>query len=379
MAEIEIEPFTLEVPQAELDELRTRLDRTRWPAPLPGDDWTSGVPTGYLRTLVQRWRDEFDWRAAEARLNTYPQFMADIDGTPVHFIHVRSTHDDALPLLLTHGWPGSVFEFLDVINPLTQPDDEADAFHVVIPSLPGFGLSGPTSEPWDTDRIANAWCTLVSALGYNRFGVQGGDIGASVSPAAARAAPDRVVGVHLNGSQAFVPPDSVDEKTKAGFSDLERDRLDRIGAFMQREYGYIAIQSTRPQTLAYGLTDSPAGQLAWMVDKFKAWTWPTDALPEDVLGLDRLLEHVSLYWFTATAGTSAYTGYATASWGEPPAPSGVATGLIQFGHDIGIRRFVEREHRVTRWTDVDYGGHFAAMEVPEILVSDIQAFFRTLR
>ncbi len=379
MIAIDLNPFVLSIPQADLDDLRMRLERTRWPASLPGDEWSSGVPTNYLRTLTRRWLDEFDWRAAEARLNAYPQFTADIDGTAIHFLHVRSAQSDALPLLLTHGWPGSVFEFLDVIAPLTAPPEPADAFDLVIPSLPGFGLSGPTKEPWDVDRIANAWCLLMSALEYDRFGVQGGDIGASVAPAVARTAPHRVVGVHLNGAQAFVPPDTVDDETRAELSDLERDRLDRIGMFMQREYGYIAIQSTRPQTLAYGLTDSPVGQLAWMVDKFKAWTWPPDALPEDVLGVDRLLEHVALYWFTATAGTSAYTGYATGSWGEPPERSTVPTGLIQFAHDIGIRRFVEREHRVTRWTDVDHGGHFAAMEEPDALVGDIREFFRELR
>jgi epoxide hydrolase len=372
-------PFTLEVPDAELADLRQRLDRTRWPAPLPGDDWSTGVPTAYLKQLAAAWRDDFDWRAAEARLNAFPQFVTDIDGTRIHFLHVRSGHPGALPLLLTHGWPGSVFEFLDVIGPLTDPDDPADAFDVVIPSLPGFGLSGPTSEPWDTDRIARAWTVLMRELGYERFGVQGGDIGAAVSPAVARVAPDRVVGVHLNGSQAFVPPDAVDEGTKQALTDLERDRLERIGRFMQEEFGYIAVQSTRPQTLAYGLTDSPVGQLAWMVDKFRAWTWPQEAAPEDVLGVARLLEHVTLYWLTATAGTSAYTGYATTGWGGDEEPSGVPTAFLELAHDIGIRRFVEREHRVERWTDVDRGGHFAAMEEPELFVADVRGFFRSVR
>ena len=379
MTAIDPTPYVLTVPEADIDDLHSRLDRTRWPVPLPGDDWSTGVPTGYLRNLASRWRHEFDWRASEARLNACPQFTAVVDGTPVHFLHVRSEHAGALPLLLTHGWPGSVFEFLDVIAPLTDPPDPADAFHLVIPSLPGFGLSGLPEKPWNVERIATAWCTLMSALGYERFGVQGGDIGAAVSPAVGRAVPDRVVGVHLNGSQVFVPPDTVDEDTIASLTAVERDRLDRIGTFMHQEYGYISIQSTRPQTLAYGLTDSPVGQLAWMVDKFKAWTWPTEALPEDVLGLNRLLEHVTLYWLTATAGTSGFTGYATASRGDPPRPSGVPTGLIQFGHDIGIRRFVEREHHVTHWTDVDHGGHFAAMEEPGVLVDDIRAFYRQLR
>ncbi|WP_328810649.1 hypothetical protein [Rhodococcus sp. NBC_00294] len=209
--------------------------------------------------------------------------------------------------------------------------------------------------------------------------MQGGDIGAAVSPAVARNAPDRVVGVHINGSQTFTAPESVDDATLSALTDLEKDRLARVGEFMRTEYGYIAVQSTRPQTLAYGLTDSPVGQLAWMVDKFAAWTWPIDALPEDVLGADRVLDHVSLYWFTGTAGTSAYTGYATSAWGPAPEPSGVPTGFLQLAHDIGIRRFEEREHDVQRWTDVDRGGHFAAMEEPEILVEELRIFFRDCR
>ena len=374
-----VQPFHLHVPQSDLDDLHDRLDRTRWPAPLPGDDWSTGVPTGYLRRLAGAWRDEFDWRASEARLNAHPQFTTTIDGARIHFLHVRSPHPDALPLLLTHGWPGSVFEFLDLVQPLTSPENPADAFHVVIPSLPGFGLSGPTDQPWDTDRIARAWTQLMADLGYERYGVQGGDIGAAVSPAVGRAAPEQVVGVHVNGSQSFVPPDAIDEDTRASLTDLERDRLDRIGTFMQDEFGYISIQSTRPQTLAYGLVDSPVGQLAWMVDKFKAWTWPPDALPEDVIGLDRLLENVTLYWLTGTAGTAAYTGYATTSWGPPPQPSGVPTASLQFAHDIGIRRFDEQQNTITRWTDIDHGGHFAALEEPQILVDDLRVFFSDLR
>ena len=376
---MEFTPFTVSVPDRQIDDLHGRLACTRWPAPLPGDDWDTGVPVGYLQVLADAWAHRFDWRAAEARLNRHPQFLTEIDGAQIHFLHVRSPHDDAIPLLLTHGWPGSVFEFLDVITPLSEPDDPADAFHIIVPSLPGFGFSGPTTQAWDSDRIARAWAELMAGLGYERFAVQGGDIGAAVSPAVARAVPNRVIGVHINGSQAFVPPDSVDDHTKAALSDLDRDRLDRIGTFMRDEYGYISIQSTRPQTLAYGLTDSPVGQLAWIIDKFNAWTWPVDALPEDVLGLDRLLEHVSLYWFTATAGTSAYTGYATSTWGPPPEPSPVPTAFLQFAHDIGIRRFVEREHQVERWTDIDHCGHFAAMEEPRVFVDDIRRFFRNLR
>lgn len=374
---MDFEPFTLTVPQDDVDDLHRRLAATRWPAPLPGDGWDTGVPVRYLRPLAARWAEEFRWRDAEARLNAHPQFLTHIDGTRIHFLHVRSRHPGAVPLLLTHGWPGSVFEFLDLIGPLT--DSAGDAFDVVLPSLPGFGLSGPTEEPWDTDRIARAWVELMDRLGYDRFAVQGGDIGAAVSPAVARVAPDRVIGVHLNGSQSFVPPDAVDEQVKAAMTGTERDRLARIAAFLAEEFGYISIQSTRPQTLAYGLTDSPVGQLAWMVDKFKAWTWPVDTPPEEILGLDRLLAHVSLYWFTGTAGTAAYTGYATTSWSPPAEPSGVPTASIQFAHDIGIRQFDERENTITRWTDIDRGGHFAAMEEPGVLVDDIRSFFRSLR
>jgi pimeloyl-ACP methyl ester carboxylesterase len=372
-------PFELAVPQTDLDDLAHRLAATRWPVPLPGDDWSSGVPVDYLRRMSTVWRDEYDWRASEARLNNVPNFVTEIDGARIHFLHARSPHPGALALILTHGWPGSVFELLDVITPLTHPDDPADAFHVVAPSLPGFGLSGPTEEHWGTDRIARGWATLMDGLGYHRFAVQGGDIGAAVSPAVARVAPERVIGVHINGSQAFVPPDSVDDETKNSLTDLEKDRLQRIGRFMQGEYGYIAIQSTRPQTLAYGLVDSPVGQLAWMIDKFKAWTWPPDTMPDAILGADRILEHVSLYWFTGTAGTSAYTGYAAPSWGPPPEPPSVPTAFLEFAHDIGIRPFAERDHHVRRWTDIDHGGHFAAMEEPEIFVNDIRAFFRDIR
>jgi pimeloyl-ACP methyl ester carboxylesterase len=376
---MDITPYRLNVPQPALDDLHRRLADTRWPDALPGDDWDYGVPVSYLKRLAATWRDQFDWRGAEAKLNTYPQFTTAIDGTTVHFVHARSPHENALPLLLTHGWPGSVFEFLDIIKPLTEPGDPADAFHLVIPSLPGFGPSGPTPEPWDTNRIARAWATLMQGLGYHRFAVQGGDIGAAISPAVARIVPSQVVGVHVNGSNAFVPPDAVDERTKNAMSDLERDRLERIGRFMHTEMGYIAIQSTRPQTLAYGLTDSPVGQLAWMVDKFKAWTWPPEVLPEDVLGLERLLAHVALYWFTGTAGTAAFVGYANPNWGDQPEPSGVPTAFIQFAHDIGIRPLIEQEHNITRWTDVDHGGHFAAMESGDELVLDLRAFFRQLR
>jgi len=282
-----IRPFRIDVPQAELDDLADRLRRTRFPAPLPGDGWDIGVPVAYLRELVDYWTDGYDWPTQEAVLNEHPQFTTDIDGQRVHFLHVRSPEPDALPLVLTHGWPGSFVEFLDVIGPLSDPrahgGDASDAFHLVIPSLPGFGFSSPVTEAgWDTPRIAKAWAALMARLGYERYGVHGGDIGAGVSPEIGRAAPGAVVGVHVNGSLGM-PMQEPDEAELASLTDLERDRIARVGAFMQEEFGYVAIQSTRPGTLAPGLVDSPAGQLAWIVDKFREWTHPRTALPDEVI------------------------------------------------------------------------------------------------
>ncbi|MEW1738412.1 epoxide hydrolase family protein [Nocardia beijingensis] len=380
----DITPSRIDIPQRQLDDLRSRLDATRWPAPLPGDGWDTGVPTAWLRELVDHWRTGYDWRAAEAQLNAYPQYTTEIDGQHIHFLHVRSPESGALPLLLTHGWPGSVAEFLDVIGPLSDPrahgGDPADAFHLVIPSLPGFGFSGPVAEAgWTIERIAKAWAELMRRLGYERYGVQGGDIGGAVSPEVGRTAPDQVVGVHVNGAPGL-PPLPRAEAELASLTELERDRVRRIQAFMREEYGYIAVQSTRPQALAYGLTDSPVGQLAWIMDKFREWTHPRAVEPDKILDRDRLLTNVMIYWLTGTAGSSAYVGYAQdAPWGEPKRNSGVPTAALVFAHDVGIRRYAEEENTITRWNDVDRGGHFAAMEEPSLLTADIREFFRDLR
>ncbi|WP_029135638.1 epoxide hydrolase family protein [Nakamurella lactea] len=379
----DITPFHIRIPDDAVADLRDRLRNTRLPAPLPGDGWDAGVPTTYLRHLVQQWVD-FDWPGYQSRLNEFPQFTTEIDGQTIHFVHVRSQVPGATPLLLTHGWPGSFLEFLGLVGPLTDPaanGSTGPAFDVVIPSLPGFGFSTPISAGgWPNERIARAWVELMDRLGYRRFAAQGGDMGGAISPEIGRVAPERVVGVHVNGSFGY--GDAVDEATRATMTPLEQDRLRRIGEFIQREIGYVALQGTRPALVGAMLTDSPVGQLAWIVDKLRAWTHPVQALPDQVLGLDFVLGNASLYWFTATAGSAAYVGYAQdgQSWGTAPVDSGVPTAAIQFAHDVGIRAFAEKSNTIARWTDVeDRGGHFAALEQPQVLLDDIREFFATCR
>jgi pimeloyl-ACP methyl ester carboxylesterase len=380
-----IMPFRIEVPQADLDDLGERLSRTRFPDELPNVGWSRGVPLGYLKELAEYWHTSYDWREHEARLNELPQFTTTIDGRNVHFLHVRSPEPDALPLIVTHGWPGSVVEFLDIIGPLADPrahgDDPSDAFHLVIPSIPGFGFSGPTREAgWTEQRIASAFAELMRRLGYDRYGAQGGDVGAGISPDLGRVAPDRVVGVHVNAATiGFMPFPPLDEAELAQLTDSEQARVQRIGEFMSEDFGYAQIQSTRPQTLAYGLTDSPVGQLAWIMEKFKEWTYPSAELPEAAIDRDRLLTNVMIYWLTGTAGSSANLYYEGAHSGNWPEPSGVPTGVAVFAEDIAIRRYAEQGNNIVHWSEFDRGGHFAAMEVPDLLIGDLRQFFRRFR
>ncbi|HEY3261553.1 MAG TPA: epoxide hydrolase [Pseudonocardiaceae bacterium] len=384
-----MQPFRIEIPQADLDDLNHRLANTRWPDELPDVGWQRGVPLGYLRELAEYWRTDYDWRAAETALNAFPQFVTEIGGATVHFLHVRSPEPDAVPLLLTHGWPGSVAEFLDVIGPLSDPrshgGDPADAFHLVIPSIPGYGFSRPLPGPgWDVPRIANAWAELMSRLGYERFGAQGGDAGSPISLALGTIHPQRVIGVHVNMLMTFPSGDPADFAT---LSESDQQRLGKLALFDQDLSGYMKIQQTRPQTLAYGLTDSPVGQLAWIVEKFREWT-DSEKLPEDAVDRDKLLTIVSIYWLTATAGSSAQFYYegaeavrAAASGVKPP-PVPVPVGVAVFPRDIflPIRSWADRDlPNITRWTEFDRGGHFAALEQPDLLVGDVRAFFRTLR
>ncbi|MEX3101733.1 MULTISPECIES: epoxide hydrolase family protein [unclassified Streptomyces] len=389
-----IHPFRIAVPQADLDDLHARLDRVRWPDQIPGSGWSYGIPVDYLRELVHHWRHVYDWRAAEARLNEWPQFTTVIDGARVHFAHVRSPEPGATPLILTHGWPGSVVEFLDVVGPLTDPvaygGDAADAFHVVVPSIPGFGFSGPTTESgWEAGRIADAWAELMTRLGYERFGAQGGDWGAAISRELGRAHPERLVGVHLNllpGAQAATEPTA---EELAALSPAERERTLTSwrgwSAWMADASAYAALQATRPQTLSYALTDSPVGQLAWIVEKFREWTDARE-VPEEAVSRDHMLTNVMVYWLTGTANSASRVYYerahtTTGRVARPTAFSTAPTGLAVFPGDpqIPLRHRAARTDTVVRWTEFDRGGHFAAMEEPDLLVGDVRAFFRQLR
>lgn len=380
--------FRVEFPQSALDDLKTRIEATRWPDEVPGAGWTRGVPLAYIQELAEYWRTTYDWRAAEARLNEYPQFMTEIDGVNVHFMHVRSGNPDAMPILLTHGWPSTVVEFLEVIGPLTDPEayggDAADAFHVVIPSVPGYGFSGPTRQPgWDVPRVGRAWKELMRRLGYDRYLVQGGDWGTAISLRTALADPGRVAGVHLNMCVTLPPPDLAD---LGELDDDDRAKLEFFDFFDQDGTGWAKIQSTRPQTLAYGLTDSPVGQLAWVVEKFKEWTEAETA--ESEVGRDHLLTNATIYWLTATAGSSAQLYWETTHYRQDfintwvgPWPLAMAVGVAVFPKDAvrPIHRIADKMlPTLTRWTEFDHGGHFAALAHPELLVGDVREFARSV-
>ncbi|MCX4985872.1 epoxide hydrolase family protein [Streptomyces sp. NBC_00572] len=369
-----IHPYRIDIAQDELDDLHHRLARSRWGSEIPGTGWSRGVPTDYLKALAAYWADGFDWRKVEAELNEFPQFTTEIDGQNIHFLHVRSQNDAAVPLLLVHDWPCSFMQFVDVIRPLTQD------FHVIVTSTPGTGFSGPLGEAgWNTGRIAGAFVELMGRLGYDSYGVQGTGGGAWIVTEMGRQAPDKVVGVHVNGLITFPSGDPAEFE---GLTGSEQERLARLENFQQDKMGFNAIQSTRPQTLAYGLHDSPVGQLAWIVEKFKEWTDPAAELPEDAVGRDRLLTNVSVYWFSGTAGSSANlyyeAGHDASAW-APKARGTVPTGVaVALGTDVAIRRFAERDHHITHWSELERGGNFLALEQPEEFVTDVRAFFAGL-
>ncbi|MFG3706678.1 epoxide hydrolase family protein [Micromonospora sp. NPDC047670] len=379
MTDHAIRPFRVEIPQAKLDDLADRLRRTLWPADAAGTDASYGVTSERVRALAAYWLNEFDWRAVEARLNSHPQFVTEIDGEQIHFLHVRSSREDAVPLLLTHGWPGTVVEFLDLIAPLTEPEDPAaPAFHLVVPSLPGFGFSGPTRDTgWGCHRTARAWVELMDRLGYERYGAVGNDAGSMISPEVGRLAPERVVGVHV--TQLFSMPTG-DPAEFAGLSEDDQAALRHLQWFYDNMFSFNILHSQQPQTLAYALSDSPVGLLAWNAQLFG-----------ESLDFDFVLANVAIYWLTGTAGSAPRFYYEDAhAPRQPSEPTTVPTGLAMFAGDFqSIRRFAERDHgNIVSWNSYDPGlpaggprdaaGHYAAHEATDLLVGDIRQFFLSL-
>jgi epoxide hydrolase len=375
------------IPDAELHDLQERLRNTRWPDQETVGDWSQGVPLAYLRELCGYWAGGYDWRPTEQRLNLLGQFRTGIDGLGIHFLHVRSPHRDALPLVITHGWPGSIVEFLKVIGPLTDPPahggDAADAFHVVCPSLPGYGFSDKPGTPgWGIERIASAWTRLMRRLGYRRYGAQGGDWGTSISAAVGQRDPDHVVGIHL--TPPLAPPDPA---TFDALTDAERAALATLEDAKRWESGYSTEQATRPQTIGYQLVDSPVGLAAWIIEKFQSWT-DCDGDPLNVLTRDELLDNLMLYWLPRTGASAARLYWESIrqvnEWisGTTTDTITVPTGCTIFPHELQrpSRRWAERRFTDVRyWNEVDRGGHFAAFEQPELFVREVRAFFRLVR
>jgi pimeloyl-ACP methyl ester carboxylesterase len=382
-----VEPFRLDVPQAELDDLRARLSATRWPEQETVDDWSQGVPLEYMKELCAYWATRYDWRPTEARLNALPQFRTEIDGLGIHFLHVRSPHPDALPLVITHGWPGSIVEFLKVIGPLTDPSahggKSADAFHVVCPSLPGYGFSDKPQRPgWGVERIAAAWTELMARLGYERYGAQGGDWGTSISARIGQTDPHHVAGIHLTPPLAPPDPATFDELT-----DGERAALASLEHGAEWESGYSKEHATRPQTIGYALADSPVALCAWIIEKFRAWT-DCDGHPENALTRDELLDNLMLYWLPRTGASSARLYWESIRQvdalisGPVQDVVEVPTGCSIFPKELQrpSRRWAEKRFRdIRHWNELDRGGHFAAFEQPELFVEELRSFFRLVR
>lgn len=379
----DVRPFEVSVDPGDVEDLRERLADARVPDQLPDAGWEYGTERDFLRSVCDHWREEFDWSAFETRLNRFDQFTTTIDGQRVHFYHVRSPEPDAEPLLLSHGWPGSVAEFLDVLGPLTNPvahDGHADdAFHVVAPSLPGYGFSGPTTEKgYDVERIAETFDSLMGRLGYDEYFAQGGDWGALITALLGSKFPDRVSAIHTN--MLFVAPSKFDVEDpmamldEAGRSDVAASRERRDG-----EMAYFELQSTKPQTLAYGLNDSPMGLAAWILEKFRTWSDTGD--PIERFGYERLLDNVSIYWLTETIGSSMRLYYETDSQAVIPASVDVPTGHARYPAEITRtpREWAEEVYDVQHWVEMPEGGHFAAMEVPRLYLDDVRTFFREFR
>jgi pimeloyl-ACP methyl ester carboxylesterase len=380
---MKIQPYKIDIPQIDIDDLKQRLMRARWPHPTQnGQDWSRGVPYAYLKELVDHWLHRFDWRTHEARLNAHDQIVAEVDGQRIHCFHIKSKAPNAMPLLCAHGWPSSSIEFLKLVEPLTNPPDAKHAFDLVLPTTPGFGLSSPVVDDWDAPRTARAYSEIMKALGYKRYGVHGGDIGADII-GEINHVDANVVGVHSSTDMPsilwFVKFMGGDPLSNPNLTD--RDKQD-VQAILDRNAdggGYLEIQKTKPLTIGYALSDSPIGQLAWIVEKMQAWTDETKALPEDALDRDQMLTNISLYWFTRSGASAAQFIYnnlrAQRDWG---APSHAPTGMACFGAKPAGRALIPEKH-MKHWSEVASGGHFPAMEVPALLAADLRTFFDAFR
>ena len=375
----DIRPFRIDVPEQQLEDLRARLALTRLPEKETPDDWSQGVPLAYMREILEYWQNDYDWRRAEADLNAFDGFLTELDGLDIHFLHVRSPEPNALPLIMTHGWPGSVCEFLEVIGPLADPashgGDPADAFHVVCPTLPGYGFSGkPTAPGWGVEKIADAWAELMKRLGYDGYVAQGGDWGSAVTTAIGIRDTDHCKAIHVNMVSAR--PDPIDDD----LSELEKRGLAGMKHYQDWDSGYSKQQSTRPQTLGYGLVDSPIGQAAWIMEKFWAWT-DCNGHPENALSRDKMLDDVMMYWLTASGASSArlyWESFGSFSAGEVQTP----TGCSIFPREIFVcsRRWAENRYKnIIYWNELDRGGHFAAFEQPALFVDELRNCFRLVR
>jgi pimeloyl-ACP methyl ester carboxylesterase len=379
----DLERFHIRVDDSTLEDLQLRLSMTRFPDQIEGTGWEYGTPVAYARELVEYWRDVYDWRAQEALLNELDHFRTRIDGQTIHFVHARSRHADAFPLLIIHGWPGSIVEFLDVIPRLTDPEAHGgradDAFHVIAPSLPGYGFSEPPRTPgWDIRRVAHAFVELMRRLGYDRYGAQGGDWGAQIATRLAVLDAEHCAGLHLNMPIASPPAEPLP------ISDEEQAGLAAMAAFQRDEGAYAQLQGTKPQTLGLALNDSPAGLLSWIVEKFRTWS-DCDGDPERCFTRDQLITNVMLYWVTQTFASSARLYWETMHSGalkEPPEFVAVPTGVARYPKEEVLRfprSWVEQRYNVTHWAVMPRGGHFAAMEQPELFVDDLRTFFRGVR
>lgn len=383
-----IHPYQISLPSSLLSDLQSRLGNTRWPAESPSAPWRLGIPQAVLQSAITHWQSTYDWRAREAAMNAWPHFLTTAAGEQLHFIHVRSPHPNATPLLLTHGWPGSFVEFLDVLGPLSDPaahgGDAADAFHVVVPSMPGYGFSGPTTQSgFDVHRVADAVAELMAQLGYGRYVAQGGDWGAIVTRRLGEAYADRLLGVHFN--MIFALPDASDPDPMAGVTDTEKARFAAAAARIADGTGYMAIQSTKPETLAYGLTDSPTGLAAWILEKFQVWSDLDEGGLAATYGWDRLLDNVMAYWATNTIASAArlYAESRLAGTAADQPWSGrvdVPTGYAHQPYELmqTPRAWAEKRYRIVHWKEQARGGHFAAFERPGQFVEDLRAFRRAL-